>query len=84
MVGLKNEKIVLRIPRNATTELLVVTGEFWNIPIIEIRWHENGKHTKKGVRFNRDEGEKVLKALKRILNDNIYENIEERNEEESQ
>jgi len=81
VVGLKNERIVLRIPRNATTELMVVEAEFWNIPIIDIRWYENGKHTRKGVRFNKEEGQKVLQALKRILNDNIYENIEERNEE---
>ena len=56
MVGLKNERIVLRIPRNATTELMVVEAEFWNIPIIDIRWYENGKHTRKGVRFNKEEG----------------------------
>jgi len=40
---MKNERIVVRVPRSATTELLVVTGNYWNIDVLDIRWYENGK-----------------------------------------
>ena len=61
---MKNERIVVRIPRNATSELLVVTGNYWNIDVLDIRWYDNGKPTKKGVRMNIDEAESLNKALK--------------------
>lgn len=80
---MKNERIVVRIPRSATTELLVITGNYWNIDVLDIRWYENGKPTKKGVRMNIDEAESLNKALRRILNDNINTNTKERIEEET-
>tara|TARA_R100000995_G_scaffold1763_1_gene1174 strand:- start:18476 stop:18718 length:243 start_codon:yes stop_codon:yes gene_type:complete len=79
---MKNERIVVRIPRNATSELLVVTGNYWNIDVLDIRWYDNGKPTKKGVRMNIDEAESLNKALRRALNDNINKNNEETIEEE--
>jgi len=33
---MKNERIVVRVPRSATTELLVVTGNYWNIDVLDI------------------------------------------------
>ncbi len=80
---MKNERIVVRIPRNATSELLVVTGNYWNIDVLDIRWYDNGKPTKKGVRMNIDEAESLNKALRRALNDNINKKTKERIEEET-
>ena len=80
---MKNERIVVRVPRSATTELLVVTGNYWNIDVLDIRWYENGKPTKKGIRMNIDEVKSLNKALRRALNDNINTNNEERTEEET-
>tara|TARA_R100000027_G_scaffold29948_2_gene21829 strand:+ start:10402 stop:10644 length:243 start_codon:yes stop_codon:yes gene_type:complete len=80
---MKNERIVVRVPRSATTELLVVTGNYWNIDVLDIRWYENGKPTKKGIRMNIDEAKSLNKALRRALNDNINTNNEERIEEET-
>tara|TARA_R100000742_G_scaffold4120_1_gene1183 strand:- start:274 stop:516 length:243 start_codon:yes stop_codon:yes gene_type:complete len=79
---MKNERIVVRVPRSATTELLVVTGNYWNIDVLDIRWYENGKPTKKGIRMNIDEAKSLNKALRRALNDNINKNNEETIEEE--
>lgn len=80
---MKNERIVVRLPRSATTELLVVTGNYWNIDVLDIRWYENGKPTKKGIRMNIDEAKSLNKALRRALNDNINTNNEKRIEEET-
>ena len=80
---MKNERIVVRIPRSATTELLVITGNYWNIDVLDIRWYENGKPTKKGIRTNIDEAESLNKALRRALNDNINTKPKERIEEET-
>ncbi len=62
---MKNERIVVRVPRSATTELLVVTGNYWNIDVLDIRWYENGKPTKKGIRMNIDEAKSLNKAIKK-------------------
>ena len=70
MVGLTdNDKweIITRIPRDATTELQVKTGKYWNIDVIDIRWFSSGKPTKKGVRVNIDELITLTKALNKIV-----------------
>ena len=73
---MNNEKVVARITRNATSELKVITGEYWNIPVIDMRWYTDGKPTKKGIRINHQELETLIQALERI------ENVNKRNEEE--
>ncbi len=60
-----------------------MTGNYWNIDVLDIRWYENGKPTKKGIRMNIDEAKSLNKALRRALNDNINTNNEERTEEET-
>jgi len=64
---LKDEKIIVRIPRNGNEELIVRKGNYWNVDVIDIRWHVNGTPTKKGVRMNIDEMEDVHKGLEKIL-----------------
>jgi hypothetical protein len=77
VVGLKDEKIILRIARDATNELIIRTGNFYNIDIVDIRWHVSSQPTKKGVRMNMKEMEDVHKALDKILrNRNEHDNIQ--------
>ena len=64
---MKDEKIILRIARDATNEMIVRTGNFYNIDIVDIRWHVNSKPTKKGIRMNMEEMRDVHKALDKIL-----------------
>lgn len=81
MVGLKNERIVARIPRSATTELLVITGNYWNVDVLDIRWYENGRPTRKGVRMNLVEANTVRQAIVRALQGEQYDNINTNDEE---
>ena len=78
---MKDEKLVARIPRSAMQELQIITGEYWNIPIIDIRWYTDGKPTKKGIRINHQELKILIQALERIKNVNINTKNKEENEE---
>ena len=69
-----------RIPRTATEEILVKTGTYWNIPIVDIRWHNDGKPTRKGIRINMTELRHLVNILGRI-NDGERTRIEESNKE---
>ena len=80
MVGLKDDKIIVRVPRNGNDELIVRTGNYWNVDIVDIRWYANGTPTKKGVRMNMKEMEDVYKALDKIMrnkndNDKIQQDV---------
>jgi len=66
-MSLNNEEVKGRVPRTATKEIKVVTGEYWNIKVIDIRWHENDRHTSKGIRMNMDELEHIYNILGRVL-----------------
>lgn len=77
---MKDEKIILRIARDATNELIIRTGNFYNIDIVDIRWHVSSQPTKKGVRMNMKEMEDVYKALDKIMrnkndNDKIQQDV---------
>ena len=45
---MNNEKIIARIPRSATQELVVRTGEYWNIEIVDMRWYTTAQLAVKG------------------------------------
>ena len=60
-------EIITRIPRDATTELLIKKGKYWNIDVIDMRGFSSGKPTKKGVRVNIDELITLTKALNKIV-----------------
>ena len=72
---MNDEKIIARIPRNATQELVVRTGNYWNIDILDIRWYENGKVYRKGMRVNMKEAKKLLRAVQKAVNN--YEDDED-------
>lgn len=75
---MNNEKIIARIPRSATQELVVRTGEYWNIDIIDMRWYNNGSVSRKGLRVNMEEAVILVRALEKIVgkNDNKSQEIE--------
>ena len=55
--------------RNSTDEILVKTGEYYNIKVLDIRWHSNNKPTRKGIRLNMEEAKTLLNILKRVLDE---------------
>lgn len=66
---------IVRVPRNATQEILVRTGTYWNTEVIDIRLYSDGNPTRKGIRFNKDELVNITKALMKIseMNKDEYE-----------
>ena len=72
-----------RIPRTATQEIIIKTGTYWNIPIVDIRWHDDDKPTRKGIRINMTELKHLVNKLGRI-NDGERTRIEESNQEDEE
>ena len=79
---MKDEKIIARIPRSASKELVVRTAIYWNINIVDIRWYENGKPTRKGVRVNQDEAKTLITALKKVNVNGSEQTLDKENYEE--
>lgn len=79
---MKDEKIIARIVRNASDEVIIRTFNYWNVDVVDMRWYSNGNPTKKGLRVNKDEVVILNKALKKILGDNNGDN--KFNEDESE
>lgn len=77
---MKDERIIARIPRNASDEVVVRKANFWNIDIIDIRWYKDGNPTRKGIRVNMKEAKVMLQAIKKAMRDE--NGNEERDEEE--
>ena len=63
-------KTIVRIPRNATSEMLVKAGTYWKTDVVDIRWYSDGKPTRKGIRINMEELDTLVKALVKINNKN--------------
>lgn len=61
--------IVGRVVRNEKDEVIVRSGIYWNIPVVDIRWSKQDKPTHKGVRLNRDEAKLLLEILRRELDE---------------
>jgi hypothetical protein len=61
-------QVVGRIVRNSTDEVIVKTGTYWNIEVVDIRWFKNNKPTK-GIRVNKEEAKLLLDILRRELDD---------------
>jgi hypothetical protein len=56
-----------RVARNASDDIQIFAGDYWNKKVIDIRWYNDDKPTKKGIRMNVDEAKKVHSILTRIL-----------------
>ena len=72
-MSLKDEKTIARIPRNATQELVVRTGNYWGIDILDIRWYVNGNASRKGARVNMEEAKNLLRAIEKAVSKNDSE-----------
>ena len=57
------------IARDSTNDVLVKTGEYYNIKVLDIRWHSNGKPSRKGIRLNMEEAKTLLNILTRVLDE---------------
>jgi len=66
---MNNDKwnIIARVPRDTNNELIIKEGEYWNVKVVDMRWFNNGKPTKKGVRVNTEELKVLAQALNKIV-----------------
>ena len=58
------------VVRNSDEEIVIQTGTYWNVEVVDIRWFKKDTPTGKGIRMNIDEANKVLNLLRRKLNEN--------------
>ena len=66
-MSLKNEEVKGRIARSAVDEIMIKTGRYWNIDIVDIRLYKDGKHTSKVIRMNMTELGHLYNILGRIV-----------------
>ena len=62
-------KLKGRIVRDSTNEIQIYSGEYWKKEVVDFRWYQNDKPTKKGIRMNLEEARRVHAILTRILNE---------------
>lgn len=60
-------KVVGKVARNSVEEVVVQSGTYWNIEVIDIRWNKNGNPSHKGIRLNKEEAREILNILRREL-----------------
>ena len=63
----KEMPVVGRVVRDATQEVLVKRGVYWNIEVLDMRWFRDDKPTNKGIRLNIEEAKLLLQILRREL-----------------
>lgn len=66
-------KVVGRVPRNATEEVVVTMGTYKLIDVLDIRWYKDNKPSYKGIRVNIEEAQLLYAILKRELEVNKNE-----------
>ena len=62
-------QIAGRIIRNEKDEIIVKRGMYWNIEVLDIRWFQNDKPTRKGIRLNIEEAKMLYEILRRELDE---------------
>ena len=62
-------KIIARIQRDSNNEVIVKSGKYWKLDVVDLRWFNNGKPTKKGLRVNMEEAVLLSKARNKIVDD---------------
>ena len=55
------------IPRNSEDSIRVYQGQYWKIYVIDCRWYNNDKPTRKGIRMNKEEALLLYHMLGEIL-----------------
>ena len=69
MDGLSDLILQGRIVRDSSNEIQIYSGEYWKKKVVDFRWYQNDKPTKKGIRMNLEEAKKVHMILTRILHE---------------
>ena len=64
MDELSDLNIIGRVSRNSAEEVVVQSGTYWNIEVVDIRWNRAGKPTHKGIRLNKEEAKALLDILR--------------------
>lgn len=67
--GMSELQVIGRVVRNEKDEVIIRSGVYWNIPVLDIRWSRNDKPTHKGIRVNREEAKLLLEILRRELDE---------------
>ena len=62
-------EVIGTIIRDATMEVKIKRGKYWNIEVLDIRWFRSNKPTNKGIRLNMEEAKKLLEILRREIDD---------------
>ena len=62
-------QVIGTIIRDATMEVKVKRGKYWNIEVLDIRWFRSNKPTNKGIRLNMEEAKTLLDILRRDLDE---------------
>ena len=62
-------QVIGTIIRDATMEVKVKRGKYWNIGVLDIRWFRSNKPTNKGIRLNMEEAKILLDILRRDLDE---------------
>lgn len=55
------------VARNATDTILIKRGKYWNVEVLDIRWYNNDKPSRKGIRMNMEEAKEILEILRREI-----------------
>ena len=61
--------VIGRVVRNATDEVIIRRGTYYNIEVLDIRWVKEDKPTRKGIRLNIEEAKLLLGILRRELDE---------------
>ena len=62
-------QVIGTIIRDATMEVKVKRGKYWNIEVLDIRWFRSNKPTNKGIRLNMEEAKLLLSILRREIDE---------------
>ena len=61
--------LIGRIVRDSNNEVLIKRGTYWNVDVLDIRWFNNDKPSRKGIRLNTEEAKILYDILRREFNE---------------
>ena len=61
--------LIGRIVRDSNNEVLIKRGTYWNVDVLDIRWFNNDKPSRKGIRLNVEEAKILYDILRREFNE---------------
>lgn len=60
-----------RVVRNENSEIKIHAGKYWGIQVIDVRWYNEDKPSRKGIRLNIQEAKLVKELLEKILEEEL-------------